>query len=71
MIICANCGSHLYGELPGVPFRGVNAGLFPAGEFKPQAHIYTKYAVAPIVDSLPHYKDVPAEAGGSGELIGW
>ncbi|PSJ36797.1 GFA family protein [Allosphingosinicella deserti] len=71
MIICSACGSHLYGEIDGTPFRGVNAGLFPPGKFKPRAHIHTRYAVAPVVDDLPHYRDIPSEHGGTGELIGW
>lgn len=71
MVICSSCGSHLYGEMEGVPFRGVNAGLFPPDLFRPEAHIHTRFAVAPVVDSLPHFRDIPAEHGGSGELVGW
>lgn len=71
MIICANCGSHLYGEQDGSPFRGVNAALFPDGKFMPQAHFHCQYAVAPVLDDLPHYRDFPAEYGGSGEVMGW
>ena len=71
MIICAACGSHLYGEQDGVPFRGVNALLLPAGRFAPSAHFHCRYAVAPVVDALPHYKDFPAECGGTGELERW
>lgn len=71
MTICAACGSHLYGEHDGVPFRGVNAGLFPPGEFTPFAHIHCRFAIAPVVDGLPHYRDFPKEFGGSGELADW
>jgi hypothetical protein len=71
MVICAACGSHLYGEADGVPFRGVNAGLFPRGRFQPQMHLQCQHAVAPVVDSLPHFRDWPREHGGSGELVDW
>lgn len=71
MIICAKCGSHLYSERDGSEYRGVNAALFEEGAFKPQAHIHCRYAVAPVVDGLPHYKDLPAEFGGSGERVDW
>lgn len=71
MVICAACGSHLYGEQDGSPFRGVNASLFPAGRFKPTAHLYCDYAVAPVRDNLPHYRDVPADFGGTGKMISW
>ncbi len=71
MVICAQCGSHLYGEHDSSPFRGVNAALFPEGAFHPTAHFYCGYAVAPVADALPHYRDFPAEFGGSGELMDW
>ena len=71
MIICAKCGSHLYGESDAMPFRGVNAALFPAGAFKPEAHYHCRYAVAPVVDALPYYKDFLAHLGGSGDLVNW
>jgi hypothetical protein len=71
MVICSSCGAHLYSEQEGAPFRGVNAGLLPPGTFEPQAHLHTRYAVAPVVDDLPHYSDIPSEYGGSGKLIGW
>lgn len=71
MNICRSCGSHLYSERKGSNYRGVNAALFPEGTFAPGAHIHCKFAVAPIRDGLPHYLDLPAEFGGSGELADW
>ncbi len=71
MVICAKCGSHLWGEAEGVPFKGVNAALLPAGAFQPDMHIWCKDAVMPVVDGLPHYADVPAEWDGSGERMHW
>jgi hypothetical protein len=71
MIICAACGSHLYGEQDGAPFRGVNASLFPDGKFVPTAHFHCDYAIAPIADNLPHYRDFPTQYGGTGNVTGW
>jgi hypothetical protein len=71
MVVCARCGSHLYSEQEGAPFRGVNAGNLPAGAFKPQMHLHCDYAVAAISDGLPHYRNIPVEYGGSGEVVGW
>lgn len=71
MVMCPGCGAHLYGEHDGVPFRGVNASLFPKGRFKPTAHIHCAFAVAPVVDDLPHYQDTLAEYGGSGKRMLW
>ncbi len=71
MTICAASGSHLDGDAEVMPFRGVNAGLFPPGLFQPQMHLQCQYAVAPVMDDLPHYKDWPAPYGGTGQLVGW
>ena len=53
------------------PMMGVNAALFPVGAFHPGAHLHCRYAVAPVIDDLPHYADVPSEFGGSGALADW
>lgn len=71
MVICSNCGSHLYGEHDNSPYRGVNASLLPKGSFKPVAHLQCQYAVAPVSDELPHYRDFPTEWGGSGLRMDW
>jgi hypothetical protein len=71
MTICASCGSHLFGGREESPFRGVNASLFPAGSFRPRAHLHCRYAVMPVNDGLPHYYDLPKDQGGTGELVGW
>lgn len=71
MIICSRCGTHLFGEHDGSPYRGVNASLLPEGSFKPNAHLQCQYAVAPVLDDLPHYRDFPKEWGGSGVQMDW
>ena len=71
MVICARCGSHLYGEHESSPLRGVNAALFPAGASHPSAHLHCRFAVAPVADDLPHYADFPSEFGGTGSMVGW
>lgn len=71
MMICAACGTHLYGFSEKNPFWGVNASLFPAGRFAPIAHLHCRHAVMPVQDDLPHYADIPREYGGSGERVSW
>lgn len=66
---CKQCGTFLFAEVPDRPVRGVNGELLPQGMFEPQFHIQCRYAVAPIPDHLPHYRDLPARFGGSDELI--
>ena len=34
-------------------------------------HLHCNYAVAPVLDTLPHFRDTPAEYGGSGERMAW
>jgi hypothetical protein len=68
---CSRCGTYLFAEVPGYPFRGVNGDLLPERRFNPEFHVQCRYAVARIKDDLPHYKDTPAKFRGSGELMLW
>jgi hypothetical protein len=49
--------------------RGVNGALFPTGAFVPEFHIQCRFENDPIADELPHFKGLPIEFGGSGELM--
>jgi hypothetical protein len=68
---CTGCGTYLFAEVPGQPVRGVNAELLPEGMFSPEFHIQCRYAKAPVVDDLPHFKGTPARFNGSDELMKW
>jgi hypothetical protein len=68
---CRLCGTYLFAEVPGYPFRGVNGDLLPAGRFNPEFHVQCRYAPTRIEDGLPHYKDTPVKFRGSGELMSW
>jgi hypothetical protein len=68
---CKRCGTYVFAEVPGNVVRGVNADLLPEGAFNPEFHIHCRYAMAPIQDDLPHYKDTPARFNGSDELVQW
>jgi hypothetical protein len=68
---CSRCGTYLFAEVPGYPFRGVNGDLLPHSRFKPEFHVQCRYATTPIDDDLPHYKDMPVKFRGSGETMGW
>jgi hypothetical protein len=68
---CSRCGTYLFAEVPGYPFRGVNGDLLPEGQFNPAFHIHCRYAAARIEDDLPHYKDTPVQFRGSGEIMQW
>ena len=68
---CKPCGTYLFAEVPGHAVRGVNADLLPEGMFDPEFHIQCRYAAAPLTDSLPHYRGIPARFKGSDELMHW
>lgn len=68
---CRRCGTYLFAEVPGYPFRGVNGDLLPEGRFTPEFHVQCRYATTPIEDNLAHFKDTPAKFRGSGELMPW
>jgi hypothetical protein len=38
-------------------------------EFKPAFHVHYQESVHHLGDGLPKFRDLPAEAGGSGELL--
>lgn len=68
---CSGCGTHLFAEVPGHPFRGVNGDLLSEGRFNPEFHVHCRYAATRIEDDLPHYKSTPEKFRGSGELMSW
>ncbi|HEY6457136.1 MAG TPA: GFA family protein [Steroidobacteraceae bacterium] len=68
---CSRCGTYLFAEVPGYPFRGVNGDLLPQGRFNPEFHVHCRYAATRIDDELPHYKDTPVKFRGSGETMAW
>lgn len=38
--------------------------------FQPQAHVWYGVRVVEMNDGLPKFRDMPEEAGGSGEMVG-
>ena len=68
---CVHCATYLFAEVPGYPFRGVNGELLQDGHFNPEFHVQCRFALDPVKDALPHYKDMPAKFRGSGDLMPW
>lgn len=68
---CPECGTFLYTEIEAADLRSVNAALLPKGLFKPQFHLHCQDAVMPVVDDLPHFKDLPGAFGGSNDTVTW
>jgi hypothetical protein len=66
---CKTCGGHLLTEHPLWSLTDVYVAIVPNLKFKPAVHVNYQETVLPMRDGLPKQKDVPAEMGGSGELI--
>jgi hypothetical protein len=66
---CRRCGGHVLTEHPGMGLVDVYAALLEGFAFTPTVHVHYRETVLPIRDGLPKYRDLPAEAGGSGERM--
>lgn len=66
---CKTCGGHIYTEHPEMGMTDIYAAVMPDLQFKPEVHVHYQETVLPIKDGLPKFKDLPKEAGGSGETM--
>jgi hypothetical protein len=66
---CKTCGGHLLTEHPHWSLTDVCVAVIPELPFSPAVHVNYQETVLPMKDGLPKQKDLPAEMGGSGELL--
>lgn len=66
---CKTCGGHIYTDHPTMGLIDVPAVIIKDLKFKPAFHVHYQERVHPIKDGLPKFKDLPSEAGGSGETL--
>jgi hypothetical protein len=66
---CKTCGGHLLTEHPLWSLTDVYVAILPELPFQPAVHVNYQETVLPMNDGLPKQKDIPAEMGGSGELL--
>jgi len=66
---CKNCGGHLFTEHPVMQLIDVPAVVIEGFEFKPSFHVNYQETIHSMKDGLPKFKDLPAEAGGSGTQL--
>jgi len=66
---CKICGGHVYTEHPTMGLIDVPAVVIEGFVFDPGFHVHYQETVHPIHDGLPKFKDLPKEAGGSGENL--
>jgi hypothetical protein len=68
---CARCGGSIgaFRKDAEVPHVGTGPYGFGGFPFEPTMHIFCDEAVLAVTDNLPHYRNVPVDLGGTGELI--
>jgi hypothetical protein len=68
---CARCGGGIgaFRKDAEPPHVGTGPYAFGGFPFEPTMHVFCDEAVLTVPDDLPHYRNIPAELGGTGELI--
>jgi hypothetical protein len=66
---CTQCGGHIYTEHPTMGLIDVPAAVITDLDFQPVFHVHYQETVHQLSDGLPKFKDLPKEAGGSGDLL--
>lgn len=66
---CKTCGGHILTDHPGMGLTDVYAASLPDLTFEPGVHVHYQETVLRMTDGHPKMKDMPAEAGGSGETL--
>ncbi len=66
---CQECGGHVMTNHPGMGLVDVYAAVIPDLPFNAGLHVHYQESVLPLKDGVVKLKDVPAELGGSGEVI--
>lgn len=66
---CRTCGGHLLTEHPSMGVIDVYAAVIPGFPYRAGLHVHYTETHLPMRDGLPKMKDLPAEMGGSGEVV--
>lgn len=66
---CRKCGGHLFTDHPAIGLVDVPSAVIIDFIFSPGFHVHYQETVHPMRDGLPKFKDLPEEAGGTGEQI--
>ena len=66
---CGDCGALIMAELPEAGLKDVFPLRLEGREFAPQGHVHYASRVIDMKDGLPKFADLPAGAGGTGQMI--
>jgi hypothetical protein len=66
---CRKCGGHLFTDHPIMGLVDIPSAIIRDFIFRPGFHVHYQESVYPMKDNLPKFKDLPEEAGGTGQLL--
>ena len=66
---CSQCGGHVMTDHPGMGLVDVYLNCVPDKAHAGTMHIFYGEKTMSVPDGLPKFKDMPAEFGGSGEMM--
>ncbi len=66
---CKICGGHLFTNHPSMGLTDVYTAAIPDFPFEPGIHVHYQESTLHMQDGLPKMKDLPQEAGGSGQQL--
>ena len=66
---CKDCGGHVLSEHPAMGMTDVYLNIVPTLQHQGAMHIFYGEKSMSVPDGLPKFKDMPAEFGGSGEML--
>jgi hypothetical protein len=66
---CSDCGGHVLSEHPDLGMTDVYLNIVPTLQHQGTMHIFYGEKSMSVPDGLPKFKDMPAEFGGSGEML--
>ena len=66
---CKACGGHLMTEHPGMKLVDVYVNVLQGFTHEPTLHVHYGSKMVSLKDGLPKFKDLPADFGGSGEML--
>lgn len=66
---CRRCGGHLMTEHPRMRLTDVYANLLQGFVHQPTLHVNYANKMVSVKDGLPKFADLPADLGGSGDML--
>jgi hypothetical protein len=66
---CKTFGGHLYTDHKPMGLIDIYPAVIPGLAFEPSMHVFYEETVLPIKDGLTKFRDLPEQAGGSGEQL--